>query len=202
MSWDKGFNFRNSALYVTDGTNETYVVSSADLYKTTRNGVDFGWSVVAGLAGADRSSGNDRRLAGINYNNATQTFQVDLPAAGSYTVQLALGDQGAGGDASCTATVKDSAATLATVNFAANVANQFTDATGAILTNVTWPGSEVAATLTFATTTLNLVMSSASYWTIAHLFVSQAGGSPTVTGPFRSRNLRPALFKPGQRRVA
>lgn len=181
MSFDKGFNFRDTAAPTSqpaEGPNETYVLH--DNYPTTRNAVTFGWDT--GIAGFDRTVTNDRRLCGINYNNATSIFQMDLPATGTYIVHLALGDQGGGGNASCTAVVKDNTSTLATVNFAANVANVFTDATGAVLNQTTWPGSEVGVSLTFATTTLKLVMTSAGYWTIAHLRVVQSSG-PAPFGP-------------------
>lgn len=188
MAWDKGFNFRGTVGYVADGANETYIVG--DSYPTTRNTVTFGW--IGGLGTfADRSAANDRRLAGINYNNATSVFQVDLIAAGAFTVHLGLGDQAGGGNAGCAVVVKDSGSTLATVNFNANVGNVFTDATGAVLNNTTWPAGEVGAALTFATTTLTLTFTSPGYWTMAHLFVSQGGvAPPTVTYPQLERGIR------------
>lgn len=187
-AWDKGFNFRGTSGYVSDGATETYVL--AEGYPTTRNSVTFGFtSGVGSLQPVDRSAANDRRLAGINYDNTARVFQIDLPSAGTYTVHLALGDQAGGGNASCTVVVKDTATTLATVNFDASVANQFTDATGAALTNVTWPAGEVGASLTFATTTLNLALSSAGYWTIAHVFVSQGGAAPAGRLPCALRLL-------------
>lgn len=184
MAWDKGFNFRGTSGYVSDGANETYVL--AEGYPTTRNSVTFGFTTGTGVVqGVDRSATNDRRLAGINYDNSSRIFQVDLPASGAYTVHLALGDQAGGGNAICAAAIQDTLTPLTTVNFAANTANNFTDATGAVYTNVTWSGSETGVSLTFSTTTLNLALTSAGYWTIAHLFVSQGGGSPS-RGLFRT----------------
>src|SRR5205809_595690 len=92
MSWDKGFNFRDSIGYVTDGTNETYVRDTGDVYPVTRNAVTFGWN--SNLGGADRNSAIDRRLAGLNYSSpgTSFTFQVDLTAPGTYDISLALGD--------------------------------------------------------------------------------------------------------------
>jgi len=95
MAWDKGFNFRGTSGYVTDGANETYVLLG-DAYPVTRNGVTFGW--LSAPSSGDRDSTIDRRLAGINYtanDGASQRdFQIDLPAAGDYIISLALGDHG------------------------------------------------------------------------------------------------------------
>lgn len=183
-AFDKGFNFRGNAApgggFSGDGPNETYVL--AEGYPTTRNSVTFGFTTGVGSLGAiDRLTTNDRRLVGINFDNTPRIFQIDLPAPGTYTVHLALGDASGGGNSVCSAIVQDTLTPLATVNFDASVANQFTDATGAAYTNTTWPGSETGVSLTFSTSTLNLSLSSAGYWTIAHVFVSQGGSPPPAS---------------------
>jgi hypothetical protein len=99
LSWDKGFNFRQTSGFVTDGANETYVLSG-DSYPATRNGVTFGWED-APSGDRDRNSGIDRRLAGMNFVSSAAgasayRFRVDLPAAGDYAVRLAIGDEANG----------------------------------------------------------------------------------------------------------
>lgn len=186
MSWDKGWNFRATSGYVTDGANTTYELG--EQYPVTRNTVTFGW-VGFGPLSVDRNNALDVRLAGINYfssSGVTGTFQVDLPATGDYTIHLALGDAGGGGSASCVCVIKDNASTLATINFDASVGTKVTDATGTLLNTTTWPGSEAGASLTFATTTLSIALTSPSLVMIEHLFVSQAGaasgGGPLIGG--------------------
>ncbi len=94
MPFDAGINFRSTAGFVTDGTNETHC-TSADFYPTVRGSFTFGW--VAGVGhvdNRDRNAGIDRRLAGINFDSATQTdyLRVDFPAAFSQTGTWVTGD--------------------------------------------------------------------------------------------------------------
>jgi outer membrane protein assembly factor BamB len=177
-SFDKGFNFRKSQAYVTDGANETYVLG--DLYPTTRNGVTFGWGTNIANVNRDRVATNDRRLAGVNQqtNNGTQvTFRVDLPAPGTYQIHLALGDAGFG-QANQYLQILDNTTVLMTIDKrgVGTAAQQFYDATGALLTNTTWPTSEKPTTLTFASTTLNVVIGSptsvTNSSTLAHLRIA------------------------------
>lgn len=186
MAWDKGFNFRATSGYVTDGANTTYVVG--EQYPVTRNTVTFGW-VGFGPLSVDRNNALDVRFAGINYfssNGVTGTFQVDLPATDSYTIHLALGDAGGGGSASCVCVIKDNATTLSTINFDASVGTKVTDAAGTVLNTTSWPGSEAGTTFSFATTTLSIALTSPSLVMLEHLFVSRvvAGGSAVYGAPF------------------
>ncbi len=185
---DIGVNFRSTSGYVTDGANETYCLG--DIYPTTRGGVTFGW--ISGHAtgvNRDRNSGNDRRLAGFNGtgNSGTQAqFQLDLPASGSWTIHLALGDasyaqgyeyvrikDGSGGSALLT--IDDTDGTSA---------NHFDDAGGNDRTAAAWPGSEVGVSVTFSGSTLWLLLGSpvaqAGQSTLAHLRAVQAGGGGTT----------------------
>jgi hypothetical protein len=178
--YDKGFNFRNTPTYAIDGTNETYVVG--DGYSTTRNGATFGWETVSQIR--DRVATNDRRLAGSNQtpNTGTQiAFRVDLPAVGTYQIHLALGDAGsAQGDEYLQ--IKDDTTVLMTLDKPAGTAiQQFYDATGALLTNATWPTSEAGTTLTFASTILRVVIGTpavgANSSSLAHLRIVRLGGT-------------------------
>jgi hypothetical protein len=185
MSWDKGFNFRASSNYVSDGANETYVQNTLDQYPTTRNGVTFGWtSTNGGLDGRDRSTSVDRRLAGMNFisGSTATTFQVDLPSSGQYNVSLAMGDDGFAQN-TVKVVIKDGASALLTIGPHNTVAGSFYDATDSNIADTSWPANNSPATLTFTGTTLNLDLTG-TVGVIAHLFVSQVstgggGGQPT-----------------------
>jgi len=166
-------NFRLTAGYVTDDASETYSLGGADTYPTTRNGVTFGLEAGSNWEGRDQDNTNDRRLAGINFDNfggggAPQTFRVDLPAAGSYDLRLAVGSATFGG-VSQYVEIQDTTTSLLTVTGTTN-AQEFRDALGTLLTNVTWPGSNVASTKTFASTILRLIVGDATrIGSVAHL---------------------------------
>jgi outer membrane protein assembly factor BamB len=185
---DKGFNFRNTQAYVTDGANEASVLG--DTYTTTKNGVTFGWESVVNIR--DRVATNDRRLAGSNQvvNNGTQiAFRVDLPAPGTYQIHLALGDAGFA-QADEYLKIQDNTTVLMTIDKrgTGTPIQQFYDATGALLTNTTWPSSEAGTTLTFASTILRVVIGTPTAGTnsssLAHLRIVHGGvGTPTVGDP-------------------
>lgn len=184
-AWDKGFNFRATSGYVTDGTNQTYVIDT-DVYPTTRNGVTFGWNYstcLSDLGGGtrDRDSGIDVRLAGMHFianRDERCTFKVDLPAAGTYIITLGYGD--AGGNAKNNyIVVKDSTTDVITLSAVTTAATPtFGDAVGSTYNAATWPGSQTTSTEVFATTTLDMIIGSglapdATDASIAHLFISQ-----------------------------
>lgn len=187
MSWLRGFNFRATSAFVTDGANETYVLDDvggdADIYPVTRNSVTFGWVSAGGtVEQRDRNAGNDPRLAGINYP-ATEanelTFRVDLPATGEYDVRVALGDPGNARTA-MQALIRDNGVTLLTVSGSTAAANSFRDATSTELTHNNWVSSNTAARLTFGSTIAQVVIGdSADTSTLAHVSFEQveAGGS-------------------------
>ncbi len=185
MSWDKGFNFRLTSGFVTDGTNQTYALGS-EAYPTTRNGVTFGWSVGnygSDLTDNDRDNTVDPRFAGQNQVTGTVTdvFRVDLTAAGSYDIRFASGDTGFdfGPYGPSYIEVFDNVTSLFSRSFTGPAQDHYQDASGVDRTEAAWPGSNVASTQTFASTILNFKMSSAvsGYTVIAHLFLSQAGAA-------------------------
>lgn len=179
MSWDKGFNFRGTSGFVTDGANETYVLL-ADTYPQTRNTVTFGWTG-APYSSEDGSASDDRRLAGQNTIDPghTETFRVDLPSAGAYTVRLAMGHHTYGAGApGMEIVIKDDTTALLTIGPHPTTAANYYDAADASYSAAAWPGSNTASgSLTFATTTMNVVVDGGpDYAAIAHLFVSQVSG--------------------------
>src|SRR3990167_630391 len=92
---DAGFNFRATAGYVTDETNESPVLG--ELYPNVYgNGYTAGWS--GAVSTFDSSSNNDRRIAGFNYVAGTPYFQIDMPASGTKTVEIGDGLGTSNGD--------------------------------------------------------------------------------------------------------
>lgn len=172
MSFDIGINFRASAGFVTDGANETY--SLGETYPQTRGGVTFGWDLDA--TPRDRNAGVDRRLAGMNstVDGNDRTFRLDLPAAGQYTIRLAMGDID-NGSVNSKVVIKDNVTTLLTIGPHSTGVDEFYDAADASYSSANWPTSNTGAVLTFASTTLNLVVDgvpAVSNSVVAHLRVT------------------------------
>jgi hypothetical protein len=189
MAWDKGFNFRATSVYVTDGPNATYVIetggNAANQYPITRNGVTFGWiGVAGGFQTRNRSLSNDVRLAGCHFPSngsglVDKRFRVDLPSAGQYQVWLAVGDP-SNRAANATVAIYHGTTLLASYGPTSLSGNSLIDAAGIVRTAAAWVsaggGSPLSAT--FATTTLFIDIgntASAGASPISHLFISQAG---------------------------
>lgn len=184
MAYPQGINFRDTLGYVTDGANESMATANnfGPAYPvTTTQGNTVGWEGALGNT-RDRTTSNDRRLAGIHFTAAIQTdFRFDLPAAGSYNIRLAAGD--AGGVNSTDWTLIDGTTSLGQLCSGNNgAANSFRDATNAVYTAAAWPGSNTAVAKTFATTICRFRSSAAAgNDAIAHAYVEAASGSPDVT---------------------
>ena len=164
-----GLNFRATSGYATDGTNETYVLAG-DTYPTTRGGVTFGYT--GGMPsgnGRNRSTSVDRRLAGMHFDSSTAdaVFRLDLPAAGSYEVRMALGESTLanthGGD------LTDGVSTLISIPNASN-STPFTDSTNVAHTSGNWPTNNNPAAVTFTTTTAFFNYVGTGNVCCAHLF--------------------------------
>ena len=180
MSWIKGFNFRATTGFVTDGANETYVLGSdvgGSDYPVTRNGVTFGWASGAVSQSRDRNAGLDRRLAGVQFtlDPDASTFRVDLPAAGDYIIGLASGDAYGAVSAGRIEILDTSTSRLVIDHpsgFTAGVT--FRDATDVDLSAANWPGTNARVTLAFATTILNVTIgASGRAGRVAHLYIEQ-----------------------------
>ena len=179
-----GFNFRATSGFVTDGA-QVYVLP-ADTYPTTRGGFTFGWVIVNNAVfGVDRSTGVDVRLAGINYTAgfngtgllANTYFRVDLPAVGSYNIHLAMGDTFNQSGVAMRAEIRDTTTDLTfVVSGTPSAGHQWRDAAGTLLTDTTWPTSEVGVSKTFASTQLRLYagnLTGTDITTMAHLRINQ-----------------------------
>ena len=82
--WQQGFDFRNTAGFVTDPSGNTYILPTT-AYPTKGSGFNCGWVKTLPPQGRDRNSHLDPRLAGVSFanNGLPATFYVDLPAAGA-----------------------------------------------------------------------------------------------------------------------
>jgi hypothetical protein len=149
---DIGINFRGTAGYVTDGTNQTYCLST-DSYPTTRGGVTFGWESTDG-EGRDRSTTVGPELAGINYaNNTSSVWRLDLDATGDYEVHVAAGDQGGFND--CLWDLIDDATVFQSITNGAGFLSpgEFKDATDTLRTTAAdWLSNEQPYERTFGST--------------------------------------------------
>ena len=189
MPWDKGFNFRATAVFVTDGTDETYDIGT--VYPVTRNGATFGWAEASEGDARDRDALVDRRLAGImNRDNVetAKTWRLDLPATGDFTIRLAAGDT----EFSRIEDLEllDDNTVFATVADNVSVAqDNYLDATGVTRTEANWPSQNATLSRTFTSTILRVRIAGLSAPSgssgIAHVFVSQvaAAEGPSATIP-------------------
>jgi hypothetical protein len=153
--FSKGWDFRATSGFVTDIAPNTYDVG--DLYPTTRNGVTFGWGGAAGIDARNRNASADPRLAGIVFRSNdgnVNTWQLDLPSAGTYNINLALGDAEGGNPQNNYFQLLDNTTSKILFNPVATGVNTFADAAGNLWTSANWPANNVAASVVFATTTL------------------------------------------------
>ena len=182
-----GFDFRNSAGFVSDPSGDTYVLPTM-AYPTSSNGVTFGWVNTLLVQGRDRNAQLDPRLAGVNFaaNGAPATFYVDLPAAGSYNLSLAMGDAGYQTCwVQCQIQFLDGNTVLATVAGGSSNAGYFYDAQGKNWSAATWPASNLSQQVTLSTTRLTMIVGTnnptGDSTPIAFLGVAQASGPPSFT---------------------
>jgi len=196
MAFDMGFNFRNTAGYVTDQNFAVPVLAEAFPHTyTNTNGfsINAGWTVAPG-GSQDRTNTNDARIAGDNYTANAGTpsnFQVDLssgsaPGAGTYTIDLAMGDSQAARTGEFR--LKDNATVLidGTNGGAGFVTNtgHFIDATLTDVTaSVAWTGTTVSKVFSSSTVNLETGKDNIGGFTLmAHLRLAlQAAASAAVS---------------------
>jgi hypothetical protein len=176
-AWQQGFDFRNTATFVTDPPGNTSVLPTT-AYPTTVNGVTFGWTNTKPVQGRDRNAALDPRLAGINFaaNGFPATFYVDLPSAGTYNLSLALGDANWRECwVQCQVQFFDGATLLATVSGGLIASDFFYDAQGDEWSAAKWPTNNLSQQVTLTGRRLTVVVGTSQatgdYTTLAFLGV-------------------------------
>ena len=188
MAFPQGINFRLTAGYVTDGTNEDYELTGGgnnNYPRTTAQGNSVGWETVSvDYQPRNRNSANNRRLAGINFNatNGTWDYRVDLSASGSWNVRLAMGDPSYSSTVDCE--LFDTSSSLGVLcTGSTGAANSFKAADGNTYTHANWVSNEATHLVnkTFSTTICRFRVGTASTTNnnTAHLYVEAASGSTT-----------------------
>jgi uncharacterized membrane protein len=182
--WQQGFDFRNTATFVTDPSGDTYVLPTT-AYPTKASGVTYGWVKTSVVSGRDRNANLDPRLAGVNFanNGAPATFYVDLPSAGTYSLALALGDAGYQACwVQCQIQFLDGSTVLDTVTVGSTSRGYFYDAQGNNWSAAAWPTSNLSQQVTLTGTRLTVVVGTSKTTgddtPIAFLGVTQVSGSP------------------------
>ncbi len=198
MAFPQGINFRTTVGFVTDGANEdpeAFASGGSGTYpRVTAQGNTVGWEGTPTIVTRDRDAGNDRRLAGIHYNNdvtAVLTYRIDLPSAGTYQVNWASGDPNY--VATTAVDLYDTTTRLRGLSATATLAaDNFRDATDVNRTAATWPTDNAAITATFSTTILRLksVPDSANNMIFTHVRVAASGGILSGIRIGRSRRQR------------
>ena len=200
MSWtvEKGWNFRDTSGYVTDGANETYVRMEQDTYPITRSvggdSVTFGWESTITGASRDRNSSNPARLAGINFLRheeapAELVFRIDLPATGIYRIRAALGDYSFAQTGY--AEVRDTNSLLLSVGADAALggADHYLDIRGTEFNSAAlWVSGNDTSDLTFGTTILRFAILKPALdgSVITHLGVQSLASSTASVAWFRA----------------
>ncbi len=186
-SWQQGFDFRNTAAYVTDPPGDTYVLATT-AYPTKGNGVTYGWVKTLLVQARDRNNKLDPRLAGINFanNGSPATFNVDLPSPGTYNLSLALGDAGYQACwVQCQIQFLDGNTVLATVAVGSTNQAFFYDAKENNWSAGAWPGSNLSQQVTLAGSQLTMIVGTSNATgdatPIAFLGIAQSAPSPQFT---------------------
>jgi hypothetical protein len=178
-SAQQGFDFRNTAGFVSDPAGNTVVLPTT-AYPAQANGLTFGWVDTSLVQGRDRSTSVDPRLAGINFatNGQPATFYVDLPSPGIYKLSLAMGD--AGWEecwVGCQIQFFDSSNLVGTISRGLIQCNYFYDAQGASWSAQAWPASTATLQVSLSGTRLTMVVGtqvSGDYTPIAFLGITSA----------------------------
>lgn len=185
MAWtnEKGFNFRSSLGFVTDGANQKFI-DATFVYPTsvTIDGDTFNCGFSTSLSSgrfADVDNGVDARLAGAVFQGSGDPgvyFQVELPTIGSYEFRAAFGT--ALYTAEIVGSISDTATDFATIAGTLS-SGQLLDASDAVRANAAaWVSSNVAVTRAMTTTLVrvNLGVPTADNNPLTHFSVKQLGG--------------------------
>ncbi len=189
--WQQGFDFRAAAGFVTDPPGATDVLSST-IYPMKGTITNYGWSYKANFVTRNRDKSVDPRLAGVNfvYNGTPATFYVDLPAPGTYSLSLALGDEGYPQCAThCQIQFLDGGNVLATLVEGPTNLGYFYDMQGNNWSAADWPTNNVSQQVTLVGTQLAVqvgtTQNTGDTTAIAYLGVTQISTGPTfaLQGP-------------------
>ena len=185
--WQQGFDFRASLNFVTDPPGATGVVLDT-IFPTVGGLTTYGWSYTATLGGRNRNDTIDPRLAGINYvnNGPPGQFYVDLPSPGTYSLSLAMGDDGYQACwVQCQVQFLDGSTVLATMTGGPINSGYFYDARGNRWSAAQWPTNNVSQQVTLVGTQLTLQVGSnkytGDYTPIAYLGITQVSAGPTFS---------------------
>lgn len=188
MAFPQGVDFRSTAAFVTDPANFTHDLGTTVYPTASPQGNNIGWVSTTGLASRNRSATVDARLAGMVFGtNIASTFKIDLPAAGTYNIRIALGDDGAT-QIGQGIQILDGATVLSTpVTYPASTnTGTFDDATGTNYSAANWPGNNTAVQLTFAGTTASFLLGGTGHagesWAIASIYIESAA-APSADNP-------------------
>ena len=180
MSFPQGINFRATAGYVTDGSNEYGEIATTANYPTTSTqGNNVGWET-APSGTRDRNNLLDVRLAGIHFgDNATlRDYRIDLSGTGSWISRLGAGD--ASSVQNNKVELFDTASSLGVLTDQQTGAAGFADAVDVEHLAVNWPGSNSPATDTFTTTICRFRLggqSGGGNGVFAHVYVESAAAA-------------------------
>lgn len=212
MSYDQGIDFRATSGFITDPAScygDTYsnAFGSGNYPTTTPQGNNVGFENGSWVtSNRDRSSSVDARLAGIVFTEtaASATYRFDLPAAGTYSIVLAAGDEA--NSQLANVAIQDTTTVLTTCCNALTTTGDFYDASGNEWGTGFWPGSQVPYSGSFSTTICRFVVNpslSANFAAVAHMRVTAAGGggntynvSVTETGSASDSESASAIFAP------
>ena len=194
MAFDLAFDFRDNSGFVTDPAYGVAVLSEAYPHTYTNgNGDSVNGGFTDSITGAtDVNASWDPRIAGTQNSDIflKSHFQVDLssgsaPGAGTYTVDIALGQHNAGPAAK----VLDNTTLVIDLTNGgsgyAQSANHFIDATGtSIAGSASWGGTPVTG-IVFGTTTAIVEFNSllAVFNEIAHFRLTLEGGGVSTVRP-------------------
>jgi len=192
MPIKQGLNFRNTAGYVTDGTDHTYEIGigpTVTYPRTTPQGFNVGWEVVGsgGPQTRNRSTSIDTRLAGTCFNTTSTevlTYRIDLPNAGSHDIRIAAGDNSYARSGFKIELFDDTTSLGILVANGTTAGGKFRDATDAELTAAAWPAGNTKVTKTFASQIARFKLGNGTNQTyLAHLYIEgvAAGGAALAT---------------------
>ncbi len=191
MAYPQGINFRATLAFVTDGASEAFEITSGvvNYPHTSAQGNNIGWETVNLLDVRDRNSGVDVRLAGINFlpNPGTSDYRLDLSATGNWDINLAAGDY-TYAQGPIKIEVFDTAASLGVlVNGTTSGGQRWFDAKGTELDATTWPSSNVAQNVTFATTICRVRVGGAASLSSVIAHVKLTSAAAPVTAPLMAQ---------------